>query len=103
MDTIQATLECCGANGPMDWAGSKYSNQDSSLPRLTFGVSNANNMFKIPKSCCKDVSSTACNEGRQAKIAGVVSSAIYSEVMLLYFVLINCLLFNFILYMPLFH
>lgn len=83
MDTIQATLECCGANGPEDWAGSKYS-QDSSQSRFTFGVSNSNNMFKIPKSCCKDATSTACNEGRQMKIAGVVSSAIYSEVMLIF-------------------
>ncbi|XP_011882401.1 PREDICTED: CD9 antigen [Vollenhovia emeryi] len=78
MDTIQATLECCGANGPMDWAGSKYASQDSSQARVTFGVSSTNNVFKIPKSCCKDASSAECNEGRQLKIAGVVSSAIYS-------------------------
>ncbi|KAL0114996.1 hypothetical protein PUN28_010514 [Cardiocondyla obscurior] len=79
MDTIQSTLECCGANGSMDWASSEYTKQESSQSRFTFGVSNANNMFKIPKSCCIDASSTACNEGRQMKIGGVVSSAIYSE------------------------
>ncbi|XP_012532161.1 CD82 antigen [Monomorium pharaonis] len=78
MDTIQNTLECCGANGPADWAGSKYSNQESSQSQLTFSVSDANT-FKIPKSCCKDPNSAACNEGRQMKIAGVVSFAIYSE------------------------
>ncbi|XP_071569582.1 CD9 antigen isoform X2 [Temnothorax nylanderi] len=81
MDTIQATLECCGANGPADWAGSKYASQESSQSqlRLSFGVSNANNVFKIPKSCCKDATSTACSEGRLMKVAGTVSSAIYSE------------------------
>ncbi|KYM81792.1 PREDICTED: CD9 antigen [Atta cephalotes] len=79
MDTIQSTLECCGANGPEDWAGSKYGKQDSSQIRLNFGVSNAENIFRIPKSCCKDTDSTACNQGRQMKVAGVVSSAIYSE------------------------
>ncbi|XP_011686679.1 PREDICTED: CD9 antigen [Wasmannia auropunctata] len=78
MDTIQTTLECCGANGPADWAGSKYASQDSS--RFNFQVSNSNNiLFKIPKSCCKDPTSAACNEGRQMKVAAVVSSAIYNE------------------------
>lgn len=84
MDTIQATLECCGANGPEDWAGSKYASQDSSQSRFTLGVSNANNVFKIPKSCCKDATSTDCNDGRKMKIAGIVSSAIYSEVMFVF-------------------
>jgi len=87
MDTIQSTLECCGANGPEDWAGSKYGKQDSSQIRLNFGVSNAENIFRIPKSCCKDTDSTACSQGRQMKVAGVVSSAIYSEVMLVFILL----------------
>ncbi|XP_025994109.1 CD82 antigen [Solenopsis invicta] len=82
MDTIQSTLECCGANGPADWAGSKYSNQkigQSSQSQLTFDVSNADNMFMIPKSCCKNANSEECISGVYAKIAGIVSSAIYSE------------------------
>lgn len=81
MDAIQSGLECCGANGPADWAGSKYVRKDSSLP-LSITVSNdPSNMFKVPESCCKNMDSVqVCNEARNMKIAGVVNSGIYSEV-----------------------
>lgn len=87
IDTIQSSLECCGGNGPMDWAGSKYASKDPSLP-LSLIVSNVNNVFTIPESCCKDVGSIACNEARNIKIAGITSPAIYSTVLI--FILIIC-------------
>lgn len=83
MDAFQSGLGCCGATGPADWAGSKYTSKDSSLP-LSLTVSNdANNMYKVPESCCKDKSSFVCNEARNMKIAGIINPAIYNEVLFL--------------------
>lgn len=81
MDVIQSDLECCGATGPTDWAGSKYANKDSSLP-ISLTVSSDAIILKVPESCCRDIGSTACNERRNMKIAGIVSPAIYNEVTL---------------------
>jgi len=80
MDAIQSGLECCGAIGPSDWAGSKYARKDSSLPLSITVTNDPNNVFKVPKSCCRDMSSTDCNEARNMKIAGIVNPGIYSEV-----------------------
>ncbi|EZA57085.1 CD82 antigen [Ooceraea biroi] len=79
MDAIQSGLECCGANGPADWAGSKYSRKDPSLPLSITVSSDSNNMFKVPETCCKNMDSTECNEARNMRIAGIVNSEIYNE------------------------
>ncbi|KAL6263763.1 CD82 antigen [Pogonomyrmex barbatus] len=79
MDSVQSSLECCGATGPADWAGSKYSTKDVSRSLSLTVSSNPDNMYKVPLSCCKNVNSTDCREGRNMKIAGVVSPGIYSE------------------------
>lgn len=95
MDAIQSGLECCGATGPADWAGSKYASKDPSLPISLTVSSDANNIFKVPESCCRDIGSTICDEGRNMKIAGVASPAIYSEVTLTFiFLIILYLLHN---------
>lgn len=86
MDAIQSGLECCGATGPADWAGSKYASKDPSLPISLTVSSDANNVFKVPESCCRDIGTTACNEGRDMKVAGVSSPAIFKEVMLYTFI-----------------
>ncbi|XP_029155750.1 CD9 antigen [Nylanderia fulva] len=79
MDAIQSGLECCGATGPADWAGSKYASKDPSLP-ISLTVSNdANNVFKVPESCCRNIGTVACNEGRNMKVAGVTNDSIFSE------------------------
>ncbi|XP_020288387.1 CD82 antigen isoform X2 [Pseudomyrmex gracilis] len=79
MDVIQSDLKCCGATGPADYAGSAYSNKDSSMPLLLTVSSDPNNLYKVPESCCKDSNSIACKEGRSIKVAGIVGPAIYSE------------------------
>ncbi|GAB1869183.1 Tetraspanin [Camponotus japonicus] len=79
IDAIQSGLECCGATGPADWAGSKYGGKDPSLPISLTVSADATNIYKVPESCCREIGSTACNEGRNIKIAGIVGPAIYNE------------------------
>lgn len=79
IDAIQSGLECCGATGPADWAGSKYARKDSSLPLSITVSSDPNNIFKVPESCCKNMDSTICNQARNMRIAGAVNPGIYSE------------------------
>ncbi|XP_043267055.1 CD9 antigen-like [Venturia canescens] len=76
VDAFQSGLECCGATGPADWAGSKYS-QSSGLS-LTVST-DSNNYYNIPASCCKVKDSAGCNLSRRVKVADVVSSDIYGE------------------------
>lgn len=80
MDAFQSELGCCGATGPADWTGSKYATKDPSNPVSLTVSEDANNEYKVPESCCKDRSSGACKADRKIKVAGVVRSAIYSEV-----------------------
>lgn len=86
MDAFQSGLGCCGATGPADWAGSKYATRDRSIPVSLTVSGDVNNVYKVPESCCKDKDSTACKESRNIKVASVVSPAIYSEVIILIYV-----------------
>ncbi|XP_035738180.1 CD9 antigen-like isoform X1 [Vespa mandarinia] len=79
VDAFQSGLGCCGATGPADWAGSVYANFDSSIPLSLTVSSKSNNAYKVPKSCCKDKDSVACELARNLKIADIVSPAIYNE------------------------
>lgn len=79
VNSVQSDLGCCGATGPADWAGSKYSRKDASLPlSLTVSVG-SNNFYDIPKSCCKVEDTEACNSARKVKVGGFVGSEIYNE------------------------
>lgn len=80
VDAFQSDLGCCGATGPADWAGSTYANVDPSIPLSLTVSSKSNNAYKVPKSCCKDKDSVACELARNLKIADIVSPAIYNEV-----------------------
>lgn len=80
VDTFQYELECCGATGPADWAGSRYANKDPSLPFNLTVSSVASIMYNVPESCCKMTDHDVCNDNRKMKIGGVVSSTIHNEV-----------------------
>ncbi|CAK9824393.1 CD9 antigen [Anthophora retusa] len=79
VDAFQTDLGCCGATGPSDWIGSKYATRDPSIPVGLTVSGDANNVYKVPESCCKDKDSTACKAARNIKVASIVSPAIYSE------------------------
>lgn len=72
-DTFQNHLECCGANGPNDWASSKYNNQEKKIINLE--ISSGNLIYNIPKSCCKkDVDEAMCHMYRNIPIASQINS-----------------------------
>ncbi|OAD59224.1 CD82 antigen, partial [Eufriesea mexicana] len=79
VNAFQSDLGCCGAIGPADWIGSKYATKDPSIPVSLTVSGDANNVYKVPESCCKDKDSDACKIARNIKVASVVSPAIYSE------------------------
>ncbi|XP_032663130.1 CD82 antigen [Odontomachus brunneus] len=79
VDAFQYELECCGATGPADWAGSKYAGKDSSVPFNLTVSTGATNIFNVPESCCKMTDRNSCNDTRQMKIGEVVSSTIHQE------------------------
>jgi len=75
-DVIQSGLECCGASGPSDWAGSKYNNPQTTSLRLA--ISSAEQSYKIPASCCNG-DAKQCSEAQTALASGPISKLIYSE------------------------
>ncbi|XP_063993269.1 tetraspanin-8-like [Diachasmimorpha longicaudata] len=80
VDAFQSGLGCCGANGPDDWAGSKYNAKGSTLTGLSVPVtSTGNNNYELPESCCRNRASEDCRRARQVKIGGFVDNAIYAE------------------------
>ncbi|XP_017889789.1 CD9 antigen-like isoform X2 [Ceratina calcarata] len=79
VDTFQSELGCCGATGPADWTGSKYATRDPSIPVSLTVSGDANNLYKVPDSCCKVKDSAACKAARDIRVGSAVSPAIYSE------------------------
>lgn len=71
-------LKCCGANGPSDWANSKYNKKED---KLDLTVTAPVQIYNIPPSCCKgDPDDILCANGRKAKKTVPVEPIIYSEV-----------------------
>lgn len=70
-------MECCGASGPSDWAGSKYNTPQTES--LGLAISSPEQPYKIPTSCCYG-DATQCSEAQTAVASGSISKFIYSEV-----------------------
>ncbi|XP_033324868.1 tetraspanin-8 isoform X1 [Megalopta genalis] len=79
VDSFQSELGCCGATGPSDWAGSKYSTKDPSLPVSLTVSGDPNNVYTVPESCCRTKDSLACTAAREIRVASDVNGAIYNE------------------------
>ncbi|XP_076759683.1 CD9 antigen [Xylocopa sonorina] len=79
VDAFQSELECCGATGPSDWIGSKYSTQNPSTPISLTVSGDVNTVYKVPQTCCKTRESNACKAARNIKVATTVSPEIYDE------------------------
>ncbi|KAF7990588.1 hypothetical protein HCN44_000393 [Aphidius gifuensis] len=88
VDAIQSGFECCGANGPSDWASSIYGKKDPSEP-IRFTVSASPDTYYIPPSCCKRNDhaealdflreSDACNKVHKLIVGGVIPNTIYNK------------------------
>lgn len=63
-------LECCGADGPNDWAASRFNNVERSNA-LDLTISRLSPVFKVPTSCCSTKDINVCNNVRSL---GVITS-----------------------------
>lgn len=76
-DVIQKQLQCCGANGPRDWAGSVYNKKDKS--GFMLGVSTVTQIYNIPHSCCREGTDTqVCIQATQLGFGATIAQVIYS-------------------------
>merc|ERR1719233_2349565 len=70
-DKIQQELECCGVEGPRDWANSVFNAEAktkiNSVPKLE---------YKIPTSCCRVQESKTCAISTQLGISDEPDSVI---------------------------
>lgn len=90
VDIFQLELECCGANGPRDWAASTYGSKDPNQP-IKFTVSSSADIYYIPPSCCRRNSpaetlddlreSDPCNKARKLTVGDNIPSNIYDKVL----------------------
>lgn len=77
-DEIQQGLKCCGANGPSDWAGSRYNKGDKQSVNLA--ISSVLQLYNVPPSCCSaDPESEICKTAIKTGVAAPISGVIYSE------------------------
>lgn len=77
-DQIQRGLKCCGANGPSDWAGSRYNKAEKVV--IDLAISSALQLYEVPPSCCsvpEDVE--LCRTATKIGVAAPISGLIYSE------------------------
>ncbi|KAH8334968.1 hypothetical protein KR074_012375, partial [Drosophila pseudoananassae] len=76
-DALQKNLKCCGADGPGDWATSRFNNVDRTNI-VEIAVSSMNVFYNIPESCCKeDLKDNECEMSRRLKFGGPLNQAIY--------------------------
>jgi CD81 antigen len=76
-DAFQKAFECCGAQGPSDWATSRYNNVDRPNV-LDIGFSKMNPTYKVPESCCKDdIGREVCNISRSLGSSAALNPNIY--------------------------
>lgn len=87
---LLSKFNCCGANGPNDWASSKYNNEESSKI-LSMAVSSSNRHYRIPESCClADVAKEKCDISRVLPIASPIDmSVIHFQVNFKMHIIIN--------------
>ncbi|XP_034140230.1 tetraspanin-17-like [Drosophila guanche] len=72
-------LKCCGADGPGDWATSRFNNVDRTNI-VEIAVSSINVFYNIPESCCKeDLKDNECELSRRLKFGGPLNTAIYQQ------------------------
>lgn len=73
-------LQCCGADGPSDWAASKYNNVDRN-DAINVAVSNLNPFYNIPETCCMEgIAENKCDIARKLKVGGAFNFDIYQTV-----------------------
>ncbi|KAI9579711.1 hypothetical protein GQX74_000499 [Glossina fuscipes] len=78
-DTIQKNLKCCGADGPSDWATSRFNNVDRTNI-VDIAISSMNVFYNIPESCCKDeLKENVCEMSRKLKFGGTFNPAIHQQ------------------------
>ncbi|XP_069696296.1 CD9 antigen-like isoform X2 [Periplaneta americana] len=77
-DSIQQGLQCCGANGPKDWAGSRYNMRDRGA--FDLAVTSLIQVYKIPPSCCRvGVNEEVCKAALNVGIGAQILNVIYSD------------------------
>lgn len=75
---MMVQLECCGANGPSDWAGSKFNNAEKQ--GINLALSQPLTLFKLPHSCCsRPPGSEECKD-LKISIAGPVYNDVFPNV-----------------------
>jgi len=76
-DTIQKNLKCCGADGPKDWATSRFNNVDRGNI-VDIAISSMNVFYNIPESCCKDeLKENVCEMSRKLNYGGPLNNSIH--------------------------
>lgn len=76
-------LKCCGADGPGDWATSRFNNVDRTNI-VDIAVSSMNVFYNIPESCCKEnLKDNECDQSRRLKFGGPLNTSIYQQVKLM--------------------
>ncbi|XP_046670757.1 CD9 antigen [Homalodisca vitripennis] len=76
-DAIQQGLGCCGANGPSDWATSKFNNADQQ--GINLAVTSPLILHKLPASCCTLPEGSEECQNLKTGIGMPESKDIYSE------------------------
>jgi len=59
-DIVQSQLECCGGQGPKDWALSKYNGFEETR-EIGIGSGKRSLPYIVPSSCCRTINSTMCS------------------------------------------
>lgn len=88
-DAVQRHLECCGASGPSDWAGSKF-NQKSNRVGLEKSFMSLESVkatvvgqvkYSLPESCCRmNISKKECDDARTIFLTAIFNKDINSIV-----------------------
>lgn len=79
-DAIQSGLECCGATGAYNWAGSDYINGDKTNGQgISLKAKDEKIFYSLPASCCKaGIAQIVCDQARTTGITAAINPALHS-------------------------
>jgi len=76
-DNVQQGLSCCGSSGPADWLESVYPDGPHTVKEIGIVSGYAVLTARIPRSCCRDLTSILCKSSLQVKDTPSLDPAVF--------------------------
>merc|ERR1711953_439686 len=76
-DIVQSQFECCGFDGPINWAYASYNGYQDITKEIGIGSTSTALPFRIPSSCCRNSEDPLCSSTITPKLSMKIDEKVY--------------------------